>query len=67
VWSGVWFGIVRQGKENKNKMNIEFKEIDNGWLVTEDYFGYRCYCKSFKEVEKKIQEFIKEYKKEFGM
>ena len=48
-------------------MEIEFKEIDNGWIVTETYFGYKHYCKSFKEVEKKIQEFIKEFKKECGL
>ncbi len=45
-------------------MNIEFKEIDNGWIVNEDYFGYKQYCKHFKQVEKKIQEFIKEFKEE---
>ncbi len=48
-------------------MNIEFKEIDNGWLITEDYFGYKYYCKTFKEVEKSIQKFIEEYEKECGI
>ncbi|KKM76725.1 hypothetical protein LCGC14_1377250 [marine sediment metagenome] len=61
------FGVVWQSKVNSQKMskiNIEIREIENGWVVEESYFGDETFLKRFVDAEKKVNKILQNFKKE---
>lgn len=47
-----------------SKINIEIREIENGWVVEDSYFGEETFFKRFVDAQKKSDKILQDFKKE---
>ena len=50
-----------------NKIDIELKEIENGWIVDDSYYGEETFFKTYAEAKDFAMEIFSKYEKEDGV
>ena len=46
------------------KIEVEIKEIENGWIVDDSYFGEETFFKTYVEAKDFAQELFSRYQKD---
>lgn len=49
------------------KIEVEIKEIDNGWIVDDSYYGDETFHKEFSDAALLAKKIISRYKREEGL
>jgi len=50
-----------------NKIDVELKEIENGWLVDDSYYGEETFFKTYAEAKEFAIQIFTKYQNEEGI